>query len=130
MPTNYTRMTTPALISARSAKRREQAQYRLDNWDMSPKNIKRLTAYVESFDAKKATPKAKTGKAAPAKAVVAQAEAVSADLKAEANRVWKAVFEQAPDGKRKRAAGKAFALVMNGHDADEVLANIDLVLSL
>lgn len=123
MATNYRRMNTPDLIAKRSAKRVTEAEYRLAEWDMSAKNVRRLEAFVAGTKAP-----AKTKTAPPAKAIE-QAEVVSDDLKAKAQEVWKAVFAIAPDGQRKRSAGKAYGLVMRGHNPADVLANVDALLA-
>lgn len=46
MPTNYKAMFTPDLVSKKSPARKAEAQRRLDTQTLSPKNVRRLTAYL------------------------------------------------------------------------------------
>lgn len=69
------------------------------------------------------------GKPAPvkvaAKAVATvKAEQVTDPLKVQANIAWKAAFEAADEGDKRRAAGKAYRAVMEGVTLDKVLATI------
>lgn len=90
MAKSLTTLTVPELISARTDDREAEAQRRLDHWSMSPKNVRRLTAYVAAGKAAaKAAPKVKksrpTGPGSrggdPVKAARArQADAAVADL--------------------------------------------------
>ena len=46
MTQNLRTLTVPELISANTPARRAEAQFRLDNWNMSPTNVARLGAFV------------------------------------------------------------------------------------
>lgn len=125
MSTNYRRMTTPNLIAKRSAKRIAEAEYRLAEWDMGPKNVKRLEAYLAGED----KPKAEKAKAAPAKEVVAQAVEVTKAMKATAALAFDKAFQDAPEGKKRLAGRRAYGLVLRGEAADHTTAAQAAVLS-
>lgn len=119
MGINYRRMNTPDLISKVSAARKAEAEYRLAEWDMGAKNVRRLEAYLAGAD-KAPAPKAK---ATPAPAVVAQAEAVTDKVtKALAKQAFDLAFAAAPEGSRQKAGKRAFGLVLRGETTDAALA--------
>lgn len=70
-------------------------------------------------------PKAKAPTKAPKATAKATAAAKGDDLKAQANQAWKAAFDAAEDGDRKRSAGKAYRLVIEGTPLATVLAAIN-----
>lgn len=127
MATNYRKMTVPTLISKVSAPRKAEAQFRLDTWNMSEKNVRRLTAYLGEQKADP-TPKPKADRPQATRKAKASAQAkkaeATADLKSQAKQAWDAAFAQADDGDRQKAARKAYGLVMRGTPLADVLAAI------
>lgn len=63
MTKNLTSLTCPDLISARTPARVAEATRRLAQWDMSPKNVRRLQAFVSAKTAAaKSAPKVKSAR--------------------------------------------------------------------
>lgn len=94
-------MFVPELISKRTPARLAEAQNRLDTQALSPKNRRRLTAFVGT------APQAPVPAAeAPAKALSA-AELRAKELRKQAQVIFERAAAEAPDGGRIKAGIKA-----------------------